>query len=240
MTTPAGWYPDTQHSGSERYWDGSQWTDQSRPANQPPAVWATAPKRHTGRNIALAVLALFLLIGVISAATSGGGKNDTASVSTDPTTTQQATTPAAQSKKPAVRPAPAGLTFPGKKKNDRVVRPGTSVELSGWTMTAGALYKHSEPGFGAQLCGKVKLVNRDSKSQGYNSSAFKLQSPNGDEKDVTISGSNNDYGTGDLAPGGVKTGAICFDDPGLRGLYAMSWQPDTFSSDARGVWLTRL
>ena len=28
----AGWYPDPQNTLSQRYWDGSSWTDQTRPA----------------------------------------------------------------------------------------------------------------------------------------------------------------------------------------------------------------
>jgi hypothetical protein len=30
MDTPTGWYADTTHPGSERYWDGSAWTNQRR------------------------------------------------------------------------------------------------------------------------------------------------------------------------------------------------------------------
>jgi hypothetical protein len=30
MHSPAGWYPG--ESGQERYWDGEDWTDQTRPA----------------------------------------------------------------------------------------------------------------------------------------------------------------------------------------------------------------
>ena len=33
-STPAGWYPDGQ--GGERWWDGNQWTDQTRPLTAPP------------------------------------------------------------------------------------------------------------------------------------------------------------------------------------------------------------
>jgi Domain of unknown function (DUF4352)/Protein of unknown function (DUF2510) len=35
--TPAGWYPDPEHPGSQRYWDGSVWTEH-RTAEPPPAV----------------------------------------------------------------------------------------------------------------------------------------------------------------------------------------------------------
>lgn len=40
-TTPAGWYPDTQAPGQQRYWDGSQWTGHTAPGAgqvQPGAV----------------------------------------------------------------------------------------------------------------------------------------------------------------------------------------------------------
>ena len=31
MSTPAGWYPDTQQPGFERFWDGAVWTEERRP-----------------------------------------------------------------------------------------------------------------------------------------------------------------------------------------------------------------
>src|SRR4051812_22143893 len=30
-SAPAGWYPDTQTPGQQRYWDGSQWTEHTAP-----------------------------------------------------------------------------------------------------------------------------------------------------------------------------------------------------------------
>ncbi len=32
--TPAGWYPDAERPGGERYWNGSSWTEDRRPAGQ--------------------------------------------------------------------------------------------------------------------------------------------------------------------------------------------------------------
>lgn len=34
--TPPGWYPDAERPGGERYWDGSLWTEDRRPAGQAP------------------------------------------------------------------------------------------------------------------------------------------------------------------------------------------------------------
>ena len=36
MSTPAGWYPDPNDASQQRYWDGSQWTEQIQPAQQAP------------------------------------------------------------------------------------------------------------------------------------------------------------------------------------------------------------
>lgn len=45
--TPGGWYPDG--TGSERYWDGAAWTDQTRPSMpQAPAPVAAQPTEKRG------------------------------------------------------------------------------------------------------------------------------------------------------------------------------------------------
>ncbi len=141
-----------------------------------------------------------------------------------------------------VQEAPAagsGLTFPGKKDRDIAVKPGDEVQLSDWTTTAGALKSRTDPGFGKQLCAPVTMINRDDSSQDYNSFSWQLQGPSGDTKDLAISESNNAFGSGTLAPGGKKTGTLCWDNPGESGTYVVLWQPDTFSSDARGAWVSK-
>jgi hypothetical protein len=35
VSTPAGWYPDPDDPASQRYFDGTQWTEQRMPAAQP-------------------------------------------------------------------------------------------------------------------------------------------------------------------------------------------------------------
>jgi hypothetical protein len=40
---PAGWYDDPEQAGQQRFWDGTRWTDDRRPAG-PPAP----PPPHTG------------------------------------------------------------------------------------------------------------------------------------------------------------------------------------------------
>lgn len=41
--TPAGWYPDVERPGGERYWDGSLWTEQRRNVGDPSPGPASAP-----------------------------------------------------------------------------------------------------------------------------------------------------------------------------------------------------
>jgi len=46
--TPAGWYPDPDGSGGQRYWDGSAWTEHRSPAARPtpePSEPPAAPQR---------------------------------------------------------------------------------------------------------------------------------------------------------------------------------------------------
>ena len=50
---PAGWYGDPQDAAALRYWDGSQWTDQTRPmiTEQAPAEVGAQPAAYSGPPI---------------------------------------------------------------------------------------------------------------------------------------------------------------------------------------------
>ena len=49
--TPAGWYPDPNSPGTERYWDGNNWTQQTRaqaPSFNSPAMSSSDPFASVG------------------------------------------------------------------------------------------------------------------------------------------------------------------------------------------------
>ena len=89
--TPAGWYADPEGSGNQRYWDGTQWTEQRQPApsTAPPAAaapWGAEPQKKKGKGrgclTALGIVVALLIATVAIAAIAGGGDDDTTTGST--------------------------------------------------------------------------------------------------------------------------------------------------------------
>lgn len=132
-------------------------------------------------------------------------------------------------------------SYPGAKDEDKAVAPGQPVNLSGWSTTA-AVLKRTPDGFGNRnLCTTVTMVNRDDEQQEYSPLSWKLQVPGGNVQDMTFTGDDKELGSNGLAPGGRVQALVCFDDKKAgAGLYILSWQPDVFSGEERGVWLNRL
>jgi Protein of unknown function (DUF2510) len=50
VSTPAGWYPDPDDPASQRYFDGTKWTDNRMPAEQPGFVPSPTDEPATPGN----------------------------------------------------------------------------------------------------------------------------------------------------------------------------------------------
>src|SRR3954447_13627283 len=131
---PAGWYPDTEQPGNERWWDGTQWTEQRRPAipaaslPAAPAPYQPAPPqpsppiatvtsasaqkplwKRTWFIITAAVVAL-IVVGSVSGAIAGGKKTDAVAVAD--TTPVPSATPSPTPAAPTPTPTPATVETP--------------------------------------------------------------------------------------------------------------------------------
>lgn len=116
-TFAAGWYPDVNVPGTERFYDGTQWTDQTRAATagippQPPAPLAGERKgKKKGKKskaVLGAVVGAIVLIGAVNAISAGG--SDDADVSSADSAEQVATEEQAAetvAEQPATEEAPA-------------------------------------------------------------------------------------------------------------------------------------
>ncbi|MCG5431265.1 DUF4352 domain-containing protein [Mycobacterium sp. MYCO198283] len=78
MSAP-GWHPDPAGSGQQRYFDGTQWTENYAPAAAPPP--GVAPKRKRGMRRILLIAGGVLLAIILLGAIFGGGGDDKQSAS---------------------------------------------------------------------------------------------------------------------------------------------------------------
>lgn len=87
-STPAGWYPDPENPGAQRYWDGNLW---AAPVAAPaPPVPVVPAKKRSKAGIALLVVGVLILatVGISIAASAGKGGADAlvGGATTSPTT----------------------------------------------------------------------------------------------------------------------------------------------------------
>lgn len=88
-TTPEGWYPDPNNASQQRYWNGTAWTEQMRPAQPVPAgphqaraqakadrAYRKASRRWPLRHPILSLIGAVIVIAIIAAAASGGGSSN--------------------------------------------------------------------------------------------------------------------------------------------------------------------
>jgi len=180
MTTPPGWYPEPGHTGNdapalERWWDGTEWTEYTRSAQDPASATAPLPGyppyqpgdvvaggapavRSRGR-IAIAVVAAVVVVGAVVggvvALTSNGSSNDTSA--TQPNPSASAPFGGGQSGAPSGGPGDQGQGGPGGGQ-------------SGAPSTAPSAVPSAEAGFLPDVLDGVSIPLPDGWSGGYDTS----------------------------------------------------------------------
>lgn len=120
--TPAGWYPDPQNSGQQRYWDGNTWTQQFAPAGPAAAPTAAAVKKPFYKRTWFIVVAVLVGLGVVSNLIGGS-----------PSTTSESEPPAAEK-----AAAPEKIEAPAEiKAEPEVVTPEPVAEPAKPDLTMG-------------------------------------------------------------------------------------------------------
>lgn len=272
MTSPpTGWYPDSEDPGQERWWDAGtgQWLDHTRAAaGETPGPGSAGPPPPPAKSndrliltIGGILIGLVLIIGVVGAIADANKQDDSAAPAsstaqaapasrsepappppmTTPTTTSDTTTTTAAPKttsKPPPRP-----TYPGARDNDAVADERGQVEVRGLTVVVGPLRKVEPTDYdGPRLCSDLRLENRGSETEYYDSSDFSIQYPSGNEKG-TLLVFDGDVHTGNLVAGGQTSGQVCFVDRAEVGQHLVLWNRTDLSSlstPRRGVWLFNL
>lgn len=123
-------------------------------------------------------------------------------------------------------------------------RSGLPVRVSAkfgeyFTVTAVNLRREPNAGFffGPEICADVTYLNRADASSNYSQFDWKLQTPAGVVQSFALTTAN--LGTGQLVPGGTKSGTVCFKDNGEVGQFVLIWKGSWFNAD-RGIWVVNL
>jgi hypothetical protein len=225
----AGWYPDQNQPGQERYWDGSQWTDQVRPTQQQPMPpppggqrqYAPQPKRrHTFLKVmAGVVVGGLLLIGGCVALFAGG--------------VEEASKQAEESRTTGGETVGVGQPLLVEGTQYRVISATTAdsvgSEFARETAPAGTTY----------VIVDLELVNKKTDTRTVATEAIKLITPNGNEYDTDTDASVAAAGEGstllleEIQPDVPKRGKVIFAVPQAQVSGARLRVEDLFS-DAHG------
>lgn len=128
----------------------------------------------------------------------------------------------------------AGLTYADQQPdNDRCADAQGSVTLDEVTVTASALNQNQ-----TGMCSNVNYSNNSQETVSFNALDWKLQLPTGEVRDWSDSPltAGDELDSGDLVPGGTKTGTVCFEATAGPGQFVLIYKP-SFWSDARGIWV---
>ena len=223
-----------------------------RPAPQFPAPPYAVPqyvipqKKPVWKRWWFIVIVVVVVLGAIGSL----GDRGSSSVVSKPTETavegvhqsqqsDQAQTPESTE---AAAPADAepAVSFPGQRKDDTVVNAGEAATIRDVTVTATPLVA-GDSTLGPTVCSSVTLTNGSSSTVSFNLFDWSLQQPSGTIINSGFLGSSDILHSGDIVPGGMASGDVCFDaDPSVSGQYILLYEPMVIWSNKRAAWLNSL
>lgn len=236
--TQAGWYPDPEHAGQQRYWDGATWAEPgAAPTPSPSSTPAPPPQAYTSPKDARAQakaakayakaqrpfwkkkryiipVLLIALIVVISVASSSDTKK----------------------KEETAAKTCAGKTYPDQQKTDLCANAANTVSLGGLAVTAQPFVAKNDSIGGKALCSSITIKNTSDNSQDYNELDFKAQTPSGDVATLSTLNFAGTLNSGALIKGATKKGLVCTDNTGEKGQWVLIYKPNPFEA-TRGTWL---
>lgn len=114
-STPAGWYPDPENSGQQRYWDGNAWTENSAPRGASPAPATAAAKKPVYKHTWFIVVAVLIGLGAFGNLI---GKSPSEAPESLPSAAESTTQPAETKVEPARRTLTMGQKQAVRKGKD--------------------------------------------------------------------------------------------------------------------------
>lgn len=241
MNSQPGWYPDPQIQGLQRYWNGLQWSDATRPTPGPSSPAATPPKKPMGTGARLLIAGLVIVGGGIFISAASGNDSSTSTATKITTTTRPAiakvgdiSTQAKATTTTVPKPATAGI---GQEVRDGkfgfVV---TNVE-SGLSTIGKESSWFNQTAEGQFVIVYVDVTNTSNKPQFYSGTNQVLIDEQGREFTNDSSAEwkleGDDKGSGDLNPGITRSTRVVFDIPVGAVPTAIEVHDSMFSGGAR-------
>lgn len=229
-----------QPTNSPQNGPGPNWQGQPHQGGFPQQGFQNqAPPKKKGGCMKFGLIALGVLIVlvIIIAATSGGG-DDSASVSSG--------SESSESNGGDTAPGDStgdGVQFMGKSDKDTGANAGDTITKKDIAITTTPLELAPSNGFSeAQVCTTVTIQNNGDSQESFNTFDWTMQDPNGTSRNSSFMSSDNvpSLSSGEIAPGGQTSGAVCFDgDPSaLPGEYVVLYTGNIFTSDRLG-WVNQ-
>ena len=243
-TMPAHLYNEAFHRAE---------TQAAQVAVQQAVASSAGSRRSVSRSVLVggaAVIVLGIGATVLLVNSRGGGPVETASqpsAAASARTSPTAARPAASPTTPTARPpAAVGPVFPGQQPDDLTAAAGKTITYGGGVSVTASPVEGKLRAGRQLICARVSIDNSTTEPAGLPYIDWKLQIPSRAVQNAIPTGSTDDLGSAEIAPGGNISGNICFDDNSGRvcitscldgGTYVLLYAP-AGAPQPRLAWVT--